>query len=245
MSLSHLVWLPVLISSCSVLAFGMGCHFLALIPPFTSVNPLVNRLLQSPSRTNNWEICTRIAGSTTTLRVIYRKCTSLKTGWAHRINIRLWISEENFHRELSRIIWYTLSFNYCYRYEINLAWIMYTANSSILHRKEKKNWPDTGHLTSILSECFWPLLFQTNWISRRINEFSDNLTSLSIFTSNIKQFLWKYHIIPTLFWTPLVLLHSKWRKYWPSKVYSPEQNSALCNCFSRCKPVKTCILKLK
>ena len=138
MSLSHLVWPPVLISSCSVLAFGMGCHFLALIPPFTSVNPLVNRLLQSPSRTNNWEICTRIAGSTTTLRVIYRKCTSLKTGWAHRINIRLWISEENFHRELSRIIWYTLSFNYCYRYEINLAWIMYTANSSILHRKEKK-----------------------------------------------------------------------------------------------------------
>ena len=170
MSLFHLVWLPVLISSCSVLAFGMGCHFLALIPPFTSVNPLVNRLLQSPSRTNNWEICTRIAGSTTTLRVIYRKCTSLKTGWAHRINIRLWISEENFHRELSRIIWYTLSFNYCYRYEINLAWIMYTANSSILHRKEKKTGQILGtwhqYLVNVSGPCY----------SKQI-EFQEELTN--------------------------------------------------------------------
>ena len=48
--------------------------------------------------------------------------------------------------------------------------------------QQRKNWQDTGHLTSILSECFWPQLFQTNWNSRRINEFSDNLTSLSIFT---------------------------------------------------------------
>ena len=66
-----------------------GCHFLALIPPsFTSVNPFGKffRPLQSPSRSHNWGICMRIAGSTPTLQVIYRKCTSLKTGWAHRIN---------------------------------------------------------------------------------------------------------------------------------------------------------------
>ena len=91
---------------------------------------------------------------------------------------------------------------------------------------------------SILSECFsiWPPLFQTNWISRRINEFSDNLNSLSIFTLNTKQFLWKYHILPTLIWTALVLLRSKKR---PWKVYSPEQNSAFCNSFSSSKP--TCV----
>ena len=53
---------------------------------------------------------------------------------------------------------------------------MFAANSSIQHNKE--------------SECFWPPLFKKkNGISRRIDEFSDNLTSLSIFTSNIKQFL--------------------------------------------------------
>ena len=74
--------------------------------------------------------------------------------------------------------------------------ILYTANSSILYSKEKINCPDIGHLTSILSECFWPLLFRTNRISKRINKLSENLTVLSIFTLNIKQFLWKYHILP-------------------------------------------------
>ena len=58
---------------------------------------------------------------------------------------------------------------------------MYKANSSIVC-------PDTGHLTSILSECFWAPLFQTNRISRRINKLSENLTSLSIFTLNINRF---------------------------------------------------------
>ena len=32
-----------------------------------------------------------------------------------------------------------------------------------------------------------------------INLLIENMTSLSIFTLNIKQFLWKYHILPTLF----------------------------------------------
>ena len=31
-------------------------------------------------------------------------------------------------------------------------------------------------MTSKLSECFWPPLFQTNRISRRINNLSENLT---------------------------------------------------------------------
>ena len=55
--------------------------------------------------------------------------------------------------------------------------------------KQRKNCPDTGHMTLILSECFWPPLFQTNPISRRINKLSENLPSLSIFTLNIKPFL--------------------------------------------------------
>ena len=45
------------------------------------------------------------------------------------------MSQENFHKELSRITLYNLSFNYCYRYDINLARIMYATNS--LHRKAK------------------------------------------------------------------------------------------------------------
>ena len=117
--------------------------------------------------------------------------------------------------------WKTLPFGAAHTYiahireyppprEINLIWTMYTANSSL-----SVYCPDTGHgqLTSILSECVWPLLIQTNRISRRINKLSENLTSLSISTLNIKQFLWKYHILPTLLWAALILLRSKQRKY--------------------------------
>ena len=100
-------------------------------------------------------------------------------------------------------------------------------------------------MTSKLSECFWPPLFQTNRISRRINKLSENLTSLSIFTLKIKQFLWKYHTLPSLFWAALILLRSKQRKYQPWKVYSPEQNGVLCDCFASFQIAKTFILKLK
>ena len=65
---------------------------------------------------------------------------------------------------------------------------MYAANSPILYSKEK-NCPTTGQLTSIIGESLWPPLFQTNRISRRINKLSENLTSLNIFTLNIKQSL--------------------------------------------------------
>ena len=122
---------------------------------------------------------------------------------------------------------------------------MYSANLSILYSNKEKNWPDTAHLTSIPSECFWPPLFQTNWISRRIDKFCENLSSLNIFTLNIKQFLWKYHILPTHLWIVLVLLCSKQRKYYPWNVYSPGQNGAFCTCFASCKLAKTFILKLK
>ena len=84
-----------------------------------------------------------------------------------------------------------------------------------------------------------------NGISRRIDEFSDNLTSLSIFTSNIKQFLWKYHILPSFSWAALILLRSKQRKYKPWEVYSPEQNGVFCDYFASFKLAKTFILKLK
>ena len=123
---------------------------------------------------------------------------------------------------------------------------MYAANSSILYSLKKL--ADTGHLTSMLSECFWPPLFQTNWISRRTNKSSEKLTSLSIFSLNIKQFLWKYHILPTLFWTALVLLRSKQRKCYRWKVYSPispDLNGAFCDCFATCQLAQTFILKLK
>lgn len=100
-------------------------------------------------------------------------------------------------------------------------------------------------MTSKLSECFWPPLFQTNRISRRINKLSENLTSLSIFTLKIKQFLWKHHTLPSLFWAALILLRSQQRKYWSWKVYSPEQNGAFCDCFASFQIAKTFILKLK
>ena len=96
------------------------------------------------------------------------------------------------------------------------------------------------------SDCFWAPLFQTNRISRRINKLSENLTAfLSIFTLNIKPFLWKYHILPTLFWAALILLRSKQRKYWPWNVYSPEPNGVFCNCFASFQLAKTFVLKLK
>ena len=95
----------------------------------------------------------------------------------------------------------------------------------------------------MLSECFWPplLVFQKNWISRRIKKISDNLTSLSIFTINKKrQFLWKYQYYQPLF-EQLVLLRSKQRKYYAWNVYLHEQKGAFCNFFSTCKPAKTCM----
>ena len=82
----------------------------------------------------------RIPGSTPTLSVIYRKCSHVKQE-AHTKSSRLGLSEENFRTELSRspfydYIIYPKLYN-SYRYEINLIRIMYTANSSILHSKEK------------------------------------------------------------------------------------------------------------
>ena len=73
----------------------------------------------------------RIPGSTPMLMVLYTKCSHAKQA-VHMKSSRLWMSEENFHTELSRITFYhlsyILSFNYSYRYEINLIQIMYTAN---------------------------------------------------------------------------------------------------------------------
>ena len=82
----------------------------------------------------------RIPGSTPTLSVIYRKWghanqavhrNQVASEWVKKISIWSWV-ELHF-----TTISYTLSFNYSYRYEINLIQIMYTANSSILYSKEK------------------------------------------------------------------------------------------------------------
>ena len=89
----------------------------------------------------------------------------------------------------------------------------YTANSSILYSKEKTV-RILGTLTSILTKCFWAPLFQTNRIWRRIKKVSENPVSLNIFTLNIEPFLWKYHMLPTLFRAALILLRSKQRKHY-------------------------------
>ena len=62
-----------------------------------------------------------------------KPCTrnQVASEWVKKISIRSWV-ELHF-----TTISYILSFNYSYRYEINLIRIMYTANSSILYSKEK------------------------------------------------------------------------------------------------------------
>ena len=98
----------VLISSCSVAA-NLGCCFLALIPPFSSLTPFEKffRPLQPDSSSHNWGICMRIPSSTSTLPVIYGRCSHRKQA-VHTKSIDLWMSEENFHEELSRITLYKL-----------------------------------------------------------------------------------------------------------------------------------------
>ena len=93
----------------------------------------------------------------------------------------------------------------CTRNQVVSEWVK---NISI------QSWVELHFTTTwYILNCFSPPLFQTNRISRSINKISDNLTSLSIFTLNIKQFLWTYQMLLTLFWTALILLRSKQRKY--------------------------------
>ena len=60
-----------------------------------------------------------------------RSRNQVASEWVKKISVRSWV-ELHF-----TTISYILSFNYSYRYEINLIRIMYTANSSILYSKEK------------------------------------------------------------------------------------------------------------
>ena len=89
---------------------------------------------------------------------------------------------------------------------------MYSANSSILCSKEK-----IGRIVGTWHEYLVNIsglrYFKQIEFQGEITKFLKNLSSLNIFTSNIKQFLWKYHILPTYFWTALVLLRSEQRKY--------------------------------
>ena len=143
----------MLISSCSVPTFGLplsstNSSFLN----FTSLNPFGKffRPLQPHSNNHNWGIC----------MIILFQLRHFRNKPCQRNQTPL-----NFHKELSRItlyrlLSYILIFNYCYRYKINLAPIV--RSQFIDSAQKRKNWPDIGHLTSILSECFWPPLFQTN-----------------------------------------------------------------------------------
>ena len=65
-----------------------------------------------------------------------KPCTwnQVASEWVKKISTQSWV-ELHF-----TTISYILSFNYSYRYEIYLTWIMYTANSSIMYSKEKTVW---------------------------------------------------------------------------------------------------------
>ena len=90
---------------------------------------------------------------------------------------------------------------------------MHTANSLILYSKEK-----TGRIlgtwhqysVNVSGLCYSK---QIKFLEELINFLRTWLIYISIFTLNIKQFLWKYHILPTLFWAALILLRGKQRKY--------------------------------
>ena len=117
---------------------------------------------------------------------------------------------------------------------------MYAANSSILHSKKKIGrilgiWHQ--HLVNV-SGLRYSKQFE---FQEKLINFLTTWLLLSIFTLNVKHFLWKYHILPNLFLTALVCctVNSV------NTVYSPEQNGAFCNCFSSCKPAKTFISQLK
>ena len=116
--------------------------FLALIPlSFTSLNPFVTffRPLQRHSSSHNWgkyedsRFNSDASGYIELENAVTRNkpCTrnQVASEWVKKIFIRSWV-ELHFP-----IISYILSFNYSYRYEINLIRIMCTANSSILYSR--------------------------------------------------------------------------------------------------------------
>ena len=92
--------------TCSVDYFMLSPHiwpaFLALIPPsFASLNPLQTffRPLQPHSSSHNWE---RYKNSRFNF-VAYRKCSHAMKQAVYTKSSRLWMSEENFYKKLSRI----------------------------------------------------------------------------------------------------------------------------------------------
>ena len=105
------VTLPFCLTYCQLVDFFMlsphiWATFLALIPPcFTSLNPLEKflRPLQLHSSSHNGKICMRIPGSTLTRLVKNRKCSHAKQAVQTK-SVRLWMSKEHFHKELSRVI---------------------------------------------------------------------------------------------------------------------------------------------
>ena len=120
--------------------------FLALIPSsFISVNPFVTffRPLQPHSSSHNWGKYenSRFNYDAFGYRSLYvenavtrnKPCTrnQVASEKVKKISLRDWV--ELHFTTISHI----LTFNYSYRYEINLIRIMYTANSSILYSKEK------------------------------------------------------------------------------------------------------------
>ena len=123
-----------------------SCHiwpaFLTLIPPsLTCRNPFETffRPLQPHSSSHNWG------------KYENSRCNSDPSGYLWKMQSR----EQAVHTKWSRLEWvkkisirsgvelhftiisYVPSFNYSYRYEINVIRIMYAANSSILYNKEK------------------------------------------------------------------------------------------------------------
>ena len=116
--------------------------FLALIPPsFPSLKPFETffRPLQPHFSSHNWGKYENSRFNSDAFGYIENAVTRNKgrtwnqvaSEWVKKISVRSWV-ELHF-----TTIWYILSFNYSYRYEINLIRIMYAVNSSILYSKEK------------------------------------------------------------------------------------------------------------
>ena len=144
----------------------------------------------------------RISSWTLTLLVnSIQKMQSRESSHAREIKLPPKRSEKNFHKELSRItsyrlLLYILCFNYNYRCEINVVRIIYEAKKKA--KKLAGCWaPDINILVNVSGLRYSK---QIEFQEELINLLIENLTSLRIFTLNIKQFLWKYHILPTLFY---------------------------------------------
>ena len=115
--------------------------------------------------------------------------------------------------------WRNVKTTYSYSCQINIVWIMYAPNSSILHDKEK-----TGRILGtrhhyLVNVSGLPYSKQIEFQKKKKWWIFWQPDFFKYLHFKYQQFLWKYQILPTLIWTALVLLRSK---------RAPGQNGAFC-----------------